>query len=704
MSSTDRRHAEQTRTYDRASSVVFLKTDAPFGGLSNMAGGFPLWVNGIRILTSEALYQTCRFPHRPEVQALIIEQKSPMTAKMKSKPYRHNSRPDWDQVRVKIMRWCLRVKLAQNWRTFSELLLETGERPIVEESRKDAFWGAKANDDGTLVGINVLGRLLMELREAIRDEGRESLIQVKPLDIPDFLLGGRPIEIVASQAPERDLESVNAAITPVRGNAGGRVHKQPSLFDAPVVKEAPPALYETDSAKSVQVAYLKPYAEYKESGLPWLGQVPGHWDVRQARHIGRLFKGVGGTKEDAVAEGLPCVRYGELYTTYKNFIRTTRTFIKPERASDYTPIRFGDVLFAASGEKIEEIGKSAVNLMTAPAVCGGDVIVLRLSVAAHAPYLGYAFDCHHAANQKSTMGRGTTIKHIYPDELRGLIVTLPPPDEQAAIVRFLDWANGRLERAIRAKRKVIALLNEQKQAIIHRAVTRGLDPSVPLKPSGIPWLGDIPQHWEVRRLKHLARFESGDGITSLEIEATGPYPVYGGNGLRGYTTRYTHDGHYALIGRQGALCGNINFAIGQFFASEHAVVPTLQPDMSVVWFGELLRAMNLNQYSQSAAQPGLAVERIKNLYAPVPPVRDQKAIVESFKCDTAPLAAGISRLEREIELLREYRTRLIADLVTGTLDVREAAARLPDEAPLDTNEDDAELSDETDTADEEAAL
>ena len=84
-------------------------------------------------------------------------------------------------------------------------------------------------------------------------------------------------------------------------------------------------------------------------------------------------------------------------------------------------------------------------------------------------------------------------------------VPLPPPDEQAAIVRFLDWANGRLERAIRAKRKVIALLNEQKQAIIHRAVTRGLDPSVPLKPSGIPWLGDIPQHWEVRRLKYLRR-------------------------------------------------------------------------------------------------------------------------------------------------------------------------------------------------------
>src|SRR5688500_12497164 len=108
-----------------------------------MAGGFPLLVNGVRILTSEALYQACRFPHLPKVQSLIIDQRSPLTAKMKSKPYRSDSRPDWDHIRVKVMRWCLRVKLVQNWHRFSSLLLETDERPIVEESRKDDFWGAK---------------------------------------------------------------------------------------------------------------------------------------------------------------------------------------------------------------------------------------------------------------------------------------------------------------------------------------------------------------------------------------------------------------------------------------------------------------------------------------------------------------------------------------------------------------------------------
>jgi ribA/ribD-fused uncharacterized protein len=266
MSSSDRRHAEQVRAYDRTGSVVFLKTDEPFGGLSNMAGGFPLWVNGVRIRTSEALYQACRFPHRPEVQALIIEQKSPMTAKMKSKPYRHDSRPDWDQVRVKIMRWCMRVKLAQNWSAFSELLLETGDRPIVEESRKDTFWGAKATDDGTLVGMNVLGRLLMELREAVRVEGRDSLTSVQPVAIPDFLLGGRPIGIVTSEVPARDVESGAAAMAPARGETKSPTVKQASLFDAPAVKESPPAAYEAVRAKGVHVADHKPYADCKESG------------------------------------------------------------------------------------------------------------------------------------------------------------------------------------------------------------------------------------------------------------------------------------------------------------------------------------------------------------------------------------------------------------------------------------------------------
>lgn len=176
----------EIRTYYRHEAIVFHKTNEAFGGLSNMAPGFPLAVSGVRIRTAEALYQACRFPHRPDLQRLIIEQSSPITAKRKIRPFRQDSRPDWDKIRVSIMRWCLHVKLAQNWSRFGDLLLATGSRPIVEESRKDDFWGASPVNGGKLVGVNALGRLLMELRQQLTSSNGDSLKYVEPLGIPQF--------------------------------------------------------------------------------------------------------------------------------------------------------------------------------------------------------------------------------------------------------------------------------------------------------------------------------------------------------------------------------------------------------------------------------------------------------------------------------------------------------------------------------------
>lgn len=189
------------RTYVRSEVVVVYKTKEDFGGLSNMASGYPLQINGVRILTTEALYQACRFPHMPEVQREIIGQYSPMTAKMKSKPHRNDSRPDWNDVRYKVMRWCLRIKLAQNYEEFGRLLLATHDLPIVEQSRKDDYWGAKLADEAghTLIGQNVLGRLLMELREKLKGDAEGVLKTVPPLSIPNFLLLGRPIEPVMAK-------------------------------------------------------------------------------------------------------------------------------------------------------------------------------------------------------------------------------------------------------------------------------------------------------------------------------------------------------------------------------------------------------------------------------------------------------------------------------------------------------------------------
>ena len=260
---------------------------------------------------------------------------------------------------------------------------------------------------------------------------------------------------------------------------------------------------------------LKPYPAMKDSGVPWLGEVPVHWEARQLGQFGMLLKGSGGTKEDEVPAGIPCVRYGDLYTSHEYFILKARSFVSSAKAKEYTPIKFGDVLFAASGETIEEIGKSAVNLIPSQACCGGDVILFRPNREVDARYLGYGTDCTPSALQKATMGRGITVMHIYGDQLKRLSMALPPLLEQAAIVRYLDHADRRIQRYIRAKQKLITLLEEQKQAIIHQAVTGQIDvrtgqPYPAYKPSGVEWLGDVPEHWERARLKAcLAAMRNG---------------------------------------------------------------------------------------------------------------------------------------------------------------------------------------------------
>lgn len=178
---------------------VFRKTKELYGGLSNMASGFPLKVNGVHILSSEAIYQACRFPHLPKIQGKIIKEKSPMSAKMVGKPYRSNSREDWDDTRIKIMRWCLKVKLAQNFFEFGKLLENTFDKPIVEDSSKDDFWGAirDKQDNNMLKGTNALGRLLMELRQSYNEKRYTyEMFVVEPLNIPNFTLFGQKINTI----------------------------------------------------------------------------------------------------------------------------------------------------------------------------------------------------------------------------------------------------------------------------------------------------------------------------------------------------------------------------------------------------------------------------------------------------------------------------------------------------------------------------
>lgn len=195
-----------------------------------------------------------------------------------------------------------------------------------------------------------------------------------------------------------------------------------------------------------------------------------------------------------------------------------------------------------------------------------------------------------------------------------------------------------------------------------------LKPYPKYKQSGVEWLVEVPENWNVLALKHVVSMQSGEQITAEDIEPNGDYPVFGGNGLRGYTSAFTHDGFYALVGRQGALCGNVNYAKGKFWASEHAVVVTPLLQCSTVWLGELLRAMNLGQYSMTAAQPGLSVDAIGKLRIPLPSQKEQAAIATFLERETAKIDSLIAKQEGLIELLQEKRQAVISHAVTKGLD------------------------------------
>ena len=220
---------------------------------------------------------------------------------------------------------------------------------------------------------------------------------------------------------------------------------------------------------------LDPNVRLKDSGVEWLGDVPEHWEIVQLGRIGTFSKCSGGTKADEVVEGIPCVRYGDLYTSHRTFIESTRSFITEEKAQEYTPIHYGDLLFAGSGETIEEIGISAVNLLGSQARGGGDIILFRPQMQIDARFSGYLLDSSQSQYQKSCMGRGITIMHVYASELKYLWLGIPPVDEQVAIVHYLDNATADIDVAIDKTQRQIDLLREYRTRLIADVVTGQVD-------------------------------------------------------------------------------------------------------------------------------------------------------------------------------------------------------------------------------------
>lgn len=468
------------------------------------------------------------------------------------------------------------------------------------------------------------------------------------------------------------------------------------------------------------IANLQPYPEYKVSEQAWLGRVPAHWEVLP---LGRLLGERKEKNEPIKTNNILSLSLHDGVIPYAD--KRPGGNKAKEDLTAYKIAYPGDIVLNSMNVVVGSVGLSKYFGAVSP--------VYYMLYRRHAHDLVEFFDAifQHSTFQRSLFGLGNgilviqskssgklnTIRMRIPmTKLKRVHLPYPAPEEQAAIVRFLDYANGRLERAIRAKRKVITLLHEQKQAIIHRAVTRGIDPTAPRSGGKSLFLDNLPDHWPVFRAKLLFRQvvpSIPDGAEMVTCFRDGQVTLRRNRRTTGFTNAIWELGYQGVVPGQLVLHSMDAFAgaIGVSDSSgkcspEYVICEPATEGVLPEYYAHLLRSLALRGLfialcsSVRERAPRVRFSDFGSFVLPKPPVSEQQEIVNYIHDACRGIDASLRTMQRETDLLQEYRTRLIADVVTGKLDVREAAKKLPEEAVESGIIDDNEISSEDEEMEE----
>ena len=413
---------------------------------------------------------------------------------------------------------------------------------------------------------------------------------------------------------------------------------------------------------------MKKYETYKDSGLEWLGMVPEHWGIVPLKYLlsEPLQYGANESADNCNPSEPRYIRITDITEDGKLRKSTYRTL--PYQKAEGYMLKKGDILFARSGATV---GKTFIFEEDYDACFAGYLIKASCNEKLLPMFLYYFTSSNSYENWKNSTFNQATIQNIGADKYCTLPIPTPSSEEQEGIINFLSHNVAQIDALISEKENMVEDLKAYRSSLITETVTKGLDKDVKMKDSGVEWIGKMPQNWKLLKLKRIVNLKSGTSLTSDRILDEGKYQVFGGNGPRGYIDDYTNEGNFVLIGRQGALCGNINYANGKFWATEHAIICYPLKEIDTIWLGETLRSMNLNQYSISAAQPGLAVERINELLIPTPSISEQKEISSYLKLKITQIESAISEQEHQLSDLKSYKSSLITEAVTGKIDLRD---------------------------------
>ena len=433
---------------------------------------------------------------------------------------------------------------------------------------------------------------------------------------------------------------------------------------------------------------MKRYDKYKESGISWIGEIPEHWEDSSFGCYFTFGKGLSITKRDLQEEGIAVISYGQIHSR-----QNTGTSIKEElvrkvatdylRTSSQSLLNLHDIVFADTSEDLEGAGNNAYNDYIEPLFAGYHTIIARPKGLPFPKYFAYLFQSRDWRKSVQSLVNGIKVYSITKTILKKSFLLLPPLSEQEAIVAYLEEKVAQMDNLVAKQKAQIAYLRELKQAIIAKAVTQGIDPQAPLCPSGIPWIGNTPEHWVVRKIKYIFTERSEKGypnepiLCSTQKYGVIPQSIYenrvvevnkGHEGLK-----LVKEGNFVISLR--SFQGGIEYAYYRGIISAAYTVLELNNDYNSEYMKQLLKSFHFVQLLQTCVTgiregQNINYALLRKNFLPLPPPSEQEAIVTYINRKTEEIDRLIAMTEQEIARVRELKQTVIADVVTGRINVQ----------------------------------
>ena len=454
------------------------------------------------------------------------------------------------------------------------------------------------------------------------------------------------------------------------------------------------------------MAKYQKYAEYKDSGIEWLGDIPNHWAMSKLRYLFHFSKGLSITKENLQDEGIPCVNYGEVHSKYGFEVDPKKHSLKCVsenylKTSENALLNNGDFVFADTSEDLKGSGNFTHLIGNEQIFAGYHTVIARPHNSLASRFYAYLFESKEFRSQIQLAVKGVKVFSITQAMLRSADAWLPSPDEQVKIANFLDHETAKIDSLIAKQEKLIELLKEKRQAVISHAVTKGLNPDVNMKDSGVEWLGQVPEHWRITPLKYQVETINGFGFSSNDFCDEGVPFIRAGNIKKKSITNVeiflpqkvvnkykrvilsSGDVVISMVGSDPTIKES---AVGQV-----GIIPTdyegAVPNQNIVILREkgcnLLKKYlfyslcstayrtHLDIFSHKLAnQAIISSSLIISAKFIMPSLEEQLEIISYLDKQLVMFDEMMLKAESAIQLMQERRTALISSAVTGKIDVR----------------------------------